>query len=192
MIEEPGQTRTDGSHKRIGRLYTDVPGSKKRRPDRRVDIAKIAAAVTKAFDAVEKQYHPSIIDMLALKVTADFEPKIKKRPHQVEEIQDSVESVLVQAGYGDVAKAYILYKKNREKIRNLNSTMLNYKEIVDNYVNINDWRVKENSTVTYSVGGLILSNSGAITANYCSPRSTMRRSGRHTGTRISTSTTCPC
>ena len=130
------------------------------------DIAKIAAAVTKAFDAVEKQYHPSIIDMLALKVTADFEPKIKKDRIQVEEIQDSVESVLVQAGYGDVAKAYILYKKNREKIRNLNSTMLNYKEIVDNYVNINDWRVKENSTVTYSVGGLILSNSGAITANY--------------------------
>ena len=130
------------------------------------DIAKIAAAVTKAFDAVEKQYHPSIIDMLALKVTADFEPKIKKDRIQVEEIQDSVESVLVQAGYGDVAKAYILYRKNREKIRNLNSTMLNYKEIVDNYVNINDWRVKENSTVTYSVGGLILSNSGAITANY--------------------------
>ena len=100
MIEEPGQTRTDGSHKRIGRLYTDVPGSKKRRPDRRVRHCKIAAAVTKAFDAVEKQYHPSIIDMLALKVTADFEPKIKKDRIQVEEIQDSVESVLVQAGYG--------------------------------------------------------------------------------------------
>ena len=65
-----------------------------------------------------------------------------------------------------MAKAYILYRKQREKIRNLNSTMLDYKELVDNYLQINDWRVKENSTVTYSVGGLILSNSGAITANY--------------------------
>ena len=130
------------------------------------DIAKISAAITKAFEAQKKQYHPTIIDMLALKVTADFEPKIREGLVQVEEIQDSVERVLVQAGYADVAKAYILYRKSREKIRNLNSTMLNYKEIVDNYVNINDWRVKENSTVTYSVGGLILSNSGAITANY--------------------------
>ena len=63
-------------------------------------------------------------------------------------------------------KRQILYRKQREKIRNLNSTMLDYKEIVDSYVKITDWRVKENSTVTYSVGGLILSNSGAITANY--------------------------
>ena len=104
--------------------------------------------------------------MLALKVTADFEPKIQENLIRVEDIQDSVESVLIQSGYGDVAKGYILYRKQREKIRNMKSTVLDYKEIVDNYVNINDWRVKENSTVTYSVGGLILSNSGAITANY--------------------------
>lgn len=130
------------------------------------NLGKIGQAITKAFEAKEKQYHPSIIDLLALKVTADFEPKIKNDMVQVEDIQDSVESVLVQAGYADVAKAYILYRKQREKIRNMKSTILDYKEIVNNYVNINDWRVKENSTVTYSVGGLILSNSGAITANY--------------------------
>lgn len=129
-------------------------------------LDKISQAMTKAFEAKEKQYHPSIIDLLALKVTADFEPKIKDGMVQVEDIQDSVEAVLVQAGYADVAKAYILYRKQREKIRNMKSTILDYKEIVNNYVNINDWRVKENSTVTYSVGGLILSNSGAITANY--------------------------
>lgn len=129
-------------------------------------LDKISQAITKAFEAKEKQYHPSIIDLLALKVTADFEPKIKDGMVQVEDIQDSVEAVLVQAGYADVAKAYILYRKQREKIRNMKSTILDYKEIVNNYVNINDWRVKENSTVTYSVGGLILSNSGAITANY--------------------------
>ena len=106
------------------------------------------------------------MDMLALRVTADFEPKIKDELIAVEDIQDSVEKVLSEAGYADVAKAYILYRKQREKVRNVNSTLLNYKDLVDNYLQINDWRVKENSTVTYSVGGLILSNSGAITANY--------------------------
>ena len=130
------------------------------------DIAKISKAITLAFEAQNKQYHPGVIDFLALKVTADFEPKIKDNLIQVEDVQDSVESVLVQAGYADIAKAYILDRKNREKIRNMRSTILDYKEIVDNYVKVNDWRVKENSTVTYSVGGLILSNSGAITANY--------------------------
>ena len=130
------------------------------------DISKIGTAITQAFDACQKQYNPDIIDFLALKVTAAFEPKIEDGKISVEHIQDCVESVLIKAGYDDVAKAYIIYRRQREKIRNLNATMLDYKEIVDNYINVNDWRVKENSTVTYSVGGLILSNSGAITANY--------------------------
>ena len=129
-------------------------------------IAKISSAITKAFDAMGKQYHPSVMDMLALRVTAEFEPKIKDELVAVEDIQDCVEKVLSEAGYADVAKAYILYRKQREKVRNVGSALLNYKDLVDNYLQINDWRVKENSTVTYSVGGLILSNSGAITANY--------------------------
>ena len=130
------------------------------------DISKISEAIKMAFEAQEKNYHPTVIDLLALKVTAEFEPKIKEGLIAVEDIQDSVESVLVQAGYADVAKAYILYRKQREKLRNMKSTILDYKDIVDSYVKNIDWRVKENSTVTYSVGGLILSNSGAITANY--------------------------
>ncbi|MBE6573852.1 MAG: ribonucleoside triphosphate reductase [Ruminococcaceae bacterium] len=130
------------------------------------NLKKIGEAITKAFEATNKQYHPDIIDFLALKVTSDFEPKVKNGTVAVEDIQDSVEAVLVQAGYGDVAKAYILYRKQREKIRNMKSTILDYKDLVDSYVKVTDWRVKENSTVTYSVGGLILSNSGAITANY--------------------------
>ena len=130
------------------------------------EIGKISAAITKAFQALDKQFHPSVIDLLALRVTADFEPKVRDGRIAVEDIQDSVEKVLSEAGYADVAKAYILYRKQREKIRNVNSALLNYKDLVDDYLQINDWRVKENSTVTYSVGGLILSNSGAITANY--------------------------
>ena len=130
------------------------------------DINKISAAIKKAFDACKRDYHPSVIDMLSLNVTSDFEKKIRDGRVYVEDIQDSVEDILSKAGYADVAKAYILYRKQRESIRNMHTTMLNYKEIVDSYVNSTSWRVKENSTVTYSVGGLILSNSGAITANY--------------------------
>lgn len=130
------------------------------------DIAKISSAIKLAFDACEKQYNENIIDFLALKVTSEYEPKIKDGIVAVEDIQDSVESVLVQANYADVAKAYILYRRQREKLRNMKSTILDYKDVVDQYVKNIDWRVKENSTVTYSVGGLILSNSGAITANY--------------------------
>ena len=130
------------------------------------EIGKISGAMIKAFDALGRNYHPSVINLLALQVTSAFEMKIKDGLISVEDIQDSVEQVLSESGYADVAKAYILYRKQREKIRNVNSALLNYKELVDNYLQINDWRVKENSTVTYSVGGLILSNSGAITANY--------------------------
>lgn len=130
------------------------------------NIAKISTAITKAFEAQSKNYTPDIIDLLALKVTADYESKIRDGLVGVEEIQDSVESILVQAGYADIAKAYILYRKQREKVRNMKSTILDYKDLVNSYVKATDWRVKENSTVTYSVGGLILSNSGAITANY--------------------------
>ena len=129
-------------------------------------LSKITQAIEKAFQAQEKQYTPDMMEMLGLRVTADFQNKIKKDQVSVEDIQDSVENVLIQCGYSEVAKAYILYRKQREKVRNMKSTILDYKEIVNSYVKVEDWRVKENSTVTYSVGGLILSNSGAVTANY--------------------------
>ena len=130
------------------------------------DIAKIASAMKKAFEATNTEYTDNIIDFLAVKVTADFLPKIKDGFVSVEDIQDSVEAVLSRGGYETVAKAYILYRKQREKLRNMKSTYLDYKDTVNDYIKALDWRVKENSTVTYSVGGLILSNSGAITANY--------------------------
>ena len=117
------------------------------------DINKIANAIKKAFEATNTEYTDNIIDFLALKVSADFLPKIKNGLVAVEDIQDSAETVLIQGGYDAVAKAYILYRKQREKLRNLKSTYLDYKATVDNYLKVLDWRVKENSTVTYSVGG---------------------------------------
>ena len=129
-------------------------------------LSKISNAIRMAFDAQKAPYNEDVIDFLALKVTANFAPKIRDSKIAVEDIQDSVENVLVQAGYGEIAKAYILYRKQREKVRNVKGTLVDYKDLVNKYLGALDWRVKENSTVTYSVGGLILSNSGAITANY--------------------------
>ncbi len=130
------------------------------------NLKKISDAITKAFVATEKIYTDEIIGLLSLRVTADFQDKVKDSVIHVEDIQDSVERVLEQSGYTDVAKAYILYRKNREKIRNMKSTILDFKETINSYIKEEDWRVKENSTVTYSVGGLILHNSGKVTANY--------------------------
>ncbi|MDD2973043.1 MAG: ribonucleoside triphosphate reductase [Lachnospiraceae bacterium] len=130
------------------------------------NLTKINDAIMKAFNATDVQYNNDIVDLLALRVTADFQEKVKEGTIHVEDIQDSVEKVLEQAGYTEAAKAYILYRKQREKMRTMRSTILDYKDVVNNYVKVEDWRVKENSTVTYSVGGLILSNSGAVTANY--------------------------
>ena len=146
-------------------------------------LSRISNAITKAFDATKIPYAPDVINLLALQVTADYAGKIKDDQIGVEAIQDSVEAVLQRAGYAEVAKAYILYRKNREKLRNMSSTILDYKGLVDGYLKVSDWRVKENSTVTYSVGGLILSNSA---------RSTTRRSPTPTATQISISTICLC
>ena len=129
-------------------------------------LGKIKNAIIKAFDATSVQYSEDIVDLLSLRVTAKFQEKVKDGQIHVEDIQDSVEKVLEQAGYTQAAKAFILYQKQREKMRNMKSTILDYKDVVNSYMKVEDWRVKENSTVTYSVGGLILSNSGAVTANY--------------------------
>ena len=104
-----------------------------------------------------------------------------------------MENVLIQAGYADVAKAYILYRKQRRKDRNMKSTILDYKEIVNSYVKVEDWRVKENSTVTYSVGGLILGQPPVqlLPITGCLRFMTMK-SQMHTEMRIFIFMTCPC
>ncbi len=130
------------------------------------NIAKIESAIERAFMAEHKFYNKDIIEMLALRTTADFNSKVKNETIGVEDVQDSVEVVLIQAGYIDVARSYMIYRKQHQNLRELKSTNIDYKNVINNYLKINDWRVKENSTVTYSVGGLILSNSGAVTANY--------------------------
>ena len=130
------------------------------------NLEKVSKAIEKAFMADHKFYNDDIINMLSLRVTAQMNGKINNDVIDIEDVQDAVEVTLIQAGYVDVARNYILYRKARANLREQKQTDLDYKKTVDNYLKINDWRVKENSTVTYSVGGLILSNSGAVTANY--------------------------
>ena len=130
------------------------------------NLGKIEAAIEQAFKSVKREYSQDMLELLALRVCANFKDKVENEVISVEDIQDSVEIVLIQSSFVDVAKSYILYRKQHEKIRNTRKTILDYKDTINNYLKINDWRVKENSTVTYSVGGLILSNSGALTANY--------------------------
>ncbi len=129
------------------------------------DIQKIENAIAKAMLSLgygEIKDCKKMAKITELYLTEKFVDKIPT----VEDIQDIVESVLMKNGYEDVAKAYIIYRRDHEKIRNIGDTLMDYKETVDKYLKLADWRVKENSTVTYSVGGLILSNSGAISANY--------------------------
>lgn len=130
------------------------------------EIGKIIRVIQKAFEAENKSYTKDTIEFIALKVTAHFNEKIREEVISVEDIQDSVEATLIAGGYSDVAKSFILYRKQRERIRNAKNTLIDYKGLMDGYLKASDWRVKENSTVTYSLGGLILSNSGALTANY--------------------------
>ena len=130
------------------------------------DAAKITNAIRKAFEATGTDYTEDVLTMITLQVTADFQGKIQNGAVGVEDIQDSVESILGQAGYHQVAKSYIIYRRNHEAQRNMKSAVLDYQKVVDGYLKLDDWRVKENSTVQYSLGGLILSNSGAVTANY--------------------------
>lgn len=130
------------------------------------DMQKIKTAIQKAFDACETPYHDDVLERVTLQVTSHFTPKIKDGVIAVEDIQDSVEAVLSLTGYLDVAKAYILYREQHKKTREAKETAFNYRKTMEDYLKVDDWRVKENASVSYSLGGLILSNSGAMTANY--------------------------
>ena len=123
------------------------------------DIAKITAAIQKAFQATGTSIHPSVIDLLALRVTADFDSKIKNNAVQVEDIQDSVESILIQSGYHEVAKAYILYRKQREyRQASENSYNMAFYELVDYVQNVETYLAKSLISTTPEHGAETLTN----------------------------------
>lgn len=133
--------------KRDGRLQKFDPG-------------KIATAINKAFGGSK--------DLESFTYAADISKILNQKNLEVvdiEDVQDEVEKYLMTVN-PDIAKKYILYRKDRARTRQTKETVFNYKKTVEDYLKIEDWRVKENSTVNYSLGGLILNNSGAITANY--------------------------
>ena len=131
---------------------------------------KIEKAINKAISAVEGSPN----DEKAAFLTDKVEEKLKnimasRYAHSIpaiEEIQDVVELVLIEQKEASLAKAYILYRAKREAVRDAESLMLNINSTMDGYLSQSDWRVKENANVNFSLGGLILHNSGTITANY--------------------------
>ena len=137
---------------------------------KKYDPSKIAAAINKAIVAVEKKPNEEKARFL----TTEVEKKLKemmslRHEHSIpaiEEIQDIVETVLIENAEVSVAKAYILYRAQHEAIRDTRSLVLDINKTMDGYLSQSDWRVNENANVNFSLGGLILHNSGAITANY--------------------------
>ncbi len=83
----------------------------------------------------------------------------------VEQIQDIIEKILIENGHAKTAKAYILYREQRKKVRDIKA-LLNSIEIIDNYVNQLDWRVKENSNMGYSLQGLNNHIAATIVSKY--------------------------
>lgn len=140
----------------------------------RYEREKIEAAVAKAFEAVGAVRSPSaeteplkrVVDLVELKLRELMSSRHPNSIPAIEEIQDLVETALVEMGEAKAAKAYILYRAKHEAMRDAASLMLDISTTMDGYLSQADWRVKENANVNYSLGGLILHNSGTITANY--------------------------
>ena len=134
------------------------------------DRSKINTAIGKAVTAVEKRPNPDKAEFLTQKTEEKLRLMMAGRHKNsipaIEEIQDIVETVLIEENEVQVAKAYILYRAKHEAMRDAKSLMLDINSTMGQYLSQSDWRVKENANVNYSLGGLILHNSGAITANY--------------------------
>lgn len=149
----------------MGNLMTEI--QVKKRDGRMVpfNFNKIVVAIEAAKNSIADGLEDCDVVAIANDVATQINEKMANTI-TVEEIQDMVEETLMKSGSYKIAKNYILYRGQRSKARNINESLLDYKNVVDGYLKMGDWRVKENSTVSYSLGGLILSNSGAITANY--------------------------
>ncbi len=131
---------------------------------------KILGAVAKAVEAVRGTMDPELAENLTRRVEEKLAEFMRGRhPNSapaIEEIQDIVETVLIEDRQVDIAKAYILYRARHEVIRDTQKLMLDINTTMDGYLSRSDWRVNENANVNFSLGGLILHNSGTITANY--------------------------
>ncbi len=130
------------------------------------DQEKIANAIYKAARSVggvnrrlAYQLSNQVVDVLIKKFGDDLIPT-------VEEIQDIVEKVLIENGHAKTAKAYILYRKQHEDIRNIQAMFLDVEQTVDKYIMREDWRINENSNMSYSLQGLNNHIATTITARY--------------------------
>lgn len=134
------------------------------------DSSKIENAICRAMEAATKNPDKVRAKFLTDKVEEKLRTLLAgRRAHSIpaiEEIQDVVENVLIEEKEVETAKAYILYRAKHEALRDSKSLLLDINATMDGYLAQSDWRVKENANVNFSLGGLILHNSGTVTANY--------------------------
>ncbi|MFW6338221.1 MAG: ribonucleoside triphosphate reductase [Alkalispirochaetaceae bacterium] len=175
MQDSPSTARWEALRQDLSR--TDAPGSiryviKRNGSLETYDRTKIAGAIRRAFEAVqgEEDPEPMRIELITAKVEEKLEELMGSRHEKsapaIEEIQDLVEDALIEAREAKVAKAYIIYRARHDAIRDSKRLMLDIDKTMDGYLSLSDWRVNENANVNFSLGGLILHNSGSITANY--------------------------
>jgi anaerobic ribonucleoside-triphosphate reductase len=129
------------------------------------DGGKIASAIeragkaTGAFDAAEAQ----LLTSQTLKVLAH---RFHDHAPHIEQIQDVVEQVLISANHFATARAYIVYREQRTRLRSDHRTLVDVASSMNEYLERADWRVNANANQGYSLGGLILNVSGKVVANY--------------------------
>ncbi len=145
----------------------DCPEKIKKRDGRIVafDKNKIVNAIWAAAQAVggtDKEMSNALANKVILKIAEKF----KEKTPSVEDVQDAVEQVLIENGHATTAKAYILYRQQHAKIREIKSVFVDVQETMSEYLDQKDWRVKENSNEDYSFSGLLMHLSGKIVANY--------------------------
>ncbi len=130
------------------------------------DAEKIFNAINKAGLAT-KEFDEDESRLLTAQVLKVLKHKFsEKNLPDIEQIQDIVEQVLISANYFNTAKAYILYRDQRTRVRQDNKVMVDVESSVNEYLEKLDWRINENANQGYSNGGLILNVAGKVTANY--------------------------
>ncbi len=134
------------------------------------EAARIEKAISRAVQAVRGREEPGLVraaaDIVEKKLRELMEGRHPESAPAIEEIQDLVELALMEMGQYDIAKAYILYRSEHEQIREIKRLSVSINDTMEGYLSGSDWRVKENANVNFSLGGLILHNSGTLTANY--------------------------
>ncbi len=128
-------------------------------------MKKIENAIWASAKEVGGHDHTMASD-LTEKVVQSLDDNFKGQVPTVEQVQDTVEKMLIKEGHASTAKSYILYRERRTQAREDKNVVIEVENTISEYLEKLDWRVNANSNQGYSLGGMILNTSGKVTANY--------------------------